>query len=363
MPAKIPRAPAGAHPCTRRTPEPSLEGQRGPLAFDPLAATGVAARRPGPRYPSQPGALCCSPESGVGVPGSVAGGVLSGVSRAIRRRWRRLFGRRQGVLRRRGVRGFLLGAGRHQQERAQAQKQCTAIHRVTSLFGLRFPVGGETTGRWVETRIAGASVPSRARTGVNRRSPGSKLEQKRLLICTAIEPLVSRETRLAAATKFWRRCDARCDRGLGQMPAAGGSHQQRSRHALRNQRRVDHHSHRHQGTPHLARAARRARATSRPNALSLQREWKVRSSISSSSARAVTTIRCRTWRPAFRRDWAPHAAAAMDVNTACTSFLYGLSTATAMIRTGVVRNALVIGAELISPFMDWTDRQRRHSVR
>lgn len=48
--------------------------------------------------------------------------------------------------------------------------------------------------------------------------------------------------------------------------------------------------------------------------------------------------------------------AAMDVNTACTSFLYGLSTATAMIRTGVARNALVIGAELISPFMDWSDR-------
>ncbi len=49
-------------------------------------------------------------------------------------------------------------------------------------------------------------------------------------------------------------------------------------------------------------------------------------------------------------------AASMDVNTACTSFLYGLSTATAMMRTGVVRNALVIGAELISPFMDWSDR-------
>ncbi|MBV8402996.1 MAG: ketoacyl-ACP synthase III [Gammaproteobacteria bacterium] len=51
-----------------------------------------------------------------------------------------------------------------------------------------------------------------------------------------------------------------------------------------------------------------------------------------------------------------HAAAALDLNTACTSFLYGLSTATALIRTGVVRNALVIGAELISPFMDWSDR-------
>jgi 3-oxoacyl-[acyl-carrier-protein] synthase-3 len=50
------------------------------------------------------------------------------------------------------------------------------------------------------------------------------------------------------------------------------------------------------------------------------------------------------------------SAASMDVNTACTSFSYGLSTATALIRTAVVRNALVIGAELISPFMDWSDR-------
>ena len=49
-------------------------------------------------------------------------------------------------------------------------------------------------------------------------------------------------------------------------------------------------------------------------------------------------------------------AAAMDVNTACTSFLYSLSTATAMIRTGVVRNAVVIGVELISPYMDWDNR-------
>lgn len=50
------------------------------------------------------------------------------------------------------------------------------------------------------------------------------------------------------------------------------------------------------------------------------------------------------------------AAAAMDVNTACTSFLYALSTASALIRVGTVRRALVIGAELISPFMDWSDR-------
>ena len=48
--------------------------------------------------------------------------------------------------------------------------------------------------------------------------------------------------------------------------------------------------------------------------------------------------------------------AAMDINTACTSFLYSLSTATALIQTGVVKNALVIGAEVISPFIDWSDR-------
>lgn len=51
-----------------------------------------------------------------------------------------------------------------------------------------------------------------------------------------------------------------------------------------------------------------------------------------------------------------HHAAAFDVNTACTSFMYGLSIATAMIRTGVVRNALVIGVELISRYMDWDNR-------
>jgi len=49
-------------------------------------------------------------------------------------------------------------------------------------------------------------------------------------------------------------------------------------------------------------------------------------------------------------------AAAMDLNTACTSFLYGLSAATALIRTGVVKTALVAGGEVPTPFMDWDDR-------
>lgn len=49
-------------------------------------------------------------------------------------------------------------------------------------------------------------------------------------------------------------------------------------------------------------------------------------------------------------------AACMDVNTACTSGMYSLSTATAMIKSGVVKSALVIGAEVISPIMDWNNR-------
>lgn len=49
-------------------------------------------------------------------------------------------------------------------------------------------------------------------------------------------------------------------------------------------------------------------------------------------------------------------AASIDLNTACTSFCYGLATATGMIRTGVVRNAVVIGVELISRYMDWSNR-------
>src|SRR5436190_7380458 len=49
-------------------------------------------------------------------------------------------------------------------------------------------------------------------------------------------------------------------------------------------------------------------------------------------------------------------AASMDVNTACTSFLYGLSAASAMIGTGAVRTAVVIGVELITPYMDWDNR-------
>jgi 3-oxoacyl-[acyl-carrier-protein] synthase-3 len=49
-------------------------------------------------------------------------------------------------------------------------------------------------------------------------------------------------------------------------------------------------------------------------------------------------------------------AAAMDVVAACSGFLYGLALADSMIRTGQVKNALVIGAEILTQYVDYTDR-------
>ena len=50
-------------------------------------------------------------------------------------------------------------------------------------------------------------------------------------------------------------------------------------------------------------------------------------------------------------------AAAFDLSAGCTGFVYGLSVATDMISAGGYSNALVIGAETLSRFTDWTDRE------
>ena len=49
-------------------------------------------------------------------------------------------------------------------------------------------------------------------------------------------------------------------------------------------------------------------------------------------------------------------AFAFDISAACSGFVYGLETATQFIKTGAVRNALVIGAEVLSRCIDWQDR-------
>jgi 3-oxoacyl-[acyl-carrier-protein] synthase-3 len=49
-------------------------------------------------------------------------------------------------------------------------------------------------------------------------------------------------------------------------------------------------------------------------------------------------------------------AAAFDVQAVCSGFVYGLTVADALLRTGTHRRALIIGAELFSRIMDWNDR-------
>src|SRR6266567_4480440 len=49
-------------------------------------------------------------------------------------------------------------------------------------------------------------------------------------------------------------------------------------------------------------------------------------------------------------------AAAMDIVAACSGFLYGLSIANPMIGSGQIKYALVIGAELLTRYVDYTDR-------
>src|SRR6266851_8574909 len=52
-----------------------------------------------------------------------------------------------------------------------------------------------------------------------------------------------------------------------------------------------------------------------------------------------------------------HKAAAMDLVAACSGFLYGLTVADTMIRTRQSKYALVIGAEILTQYVDYTDRQ------
>ena len=49
-------------------------------------------------------------------------------------------------------------------------------------------------------------------------------------------------------------------------------------------------------------------------------------------------------------------AAAFDLTAACTGMIYGMVTAEQFIKSGMYRNALVIGAETLSKVLDWEDR-------
>lgn len=49
-------------------------------------------------------------------------------------------------------------------------------------------------------------------------------------------------------------------------------------------------------------------------------------------------------------------AVAFDLNAACAGFLFALNSAYAYIEAGIYENALVVGSEVLSKIIDWTDR-------
>lgn len=49
-------------------------------------------------------------------------------------------------------------------------------------------------------------------------------------------------------------------------------------------------------------------------------------------------------------------AAAFDVMAACSGFVFGYATGDAYVRSGLARNVLVVGAELLTRFLDFSDR-------
>ncbi|MBD1940337.1 beta-ketoacyl-ACP synthase III [Microcoleus sp. FACHB-68] len=50
-------------------------------------------------------------------------------------------------------------------------------------------------------------------------------------------------------------------------------------------------------------------------------------------------------------------AVAFDMTAACSGFIFGLVTASQFIRTGTYKNVLLIGADILSRWVDWSDRR------
>jgi 3-oxoacyl-[acyl-carrier-protein] synthase-3 len=49
-------------------------------------------------------------------------------------------------------------------------------------------------------------------------------------------------------------------------------------------------------------------------------------------------------------------AGAFDIGAACAGFIYSLATTSAMLESGAIKTALVVGVDTLTKFVDWTDR-------
>ncbi len=83
------------------------------------------------------------------------------------------------------------------------------------------------------------------------------------------------------------------------------------------------------------------------------------------SPRDVDAVICATMTPdhyipatacLIQAELGASRAMAFDLEAACTGFLYGLAVARGLIVSGAAKTVLLIGAETMSRFIDWTDR-------
>ena len=74
----------------------------------------------------------------------------------------------------------------------------------------------------------------------------------------------------------------------------------------------------------------------------------------------VATITPNTLTPAtacyVQHELGAHQAVAFDISAACSGFLYAMRLAERMISGGTCKNALILGAEKLSAFVNWDDR-------
>ncbi len=74
----------------------------------------------------------------------------------------------------------------------------------------------------------------------------------------------------------------------------------------------------------------------------------------------VATITPDTLTPAtacyVQANLGAHTAVAFDISAACSGFLYAMKIAQRMISDGAYKNALIVGAEKLSSFINWEDR-------
>ncbi len=59
----------------------------------------------------------------------------------------------------------------------------------------------------------------------------------------------------------------------------------------------------------------------------------------------------------IQADLGAQQAVAFDLTAACSGFVFGLVTAAQFIRTGTYRNVLLIGGDILSRWVDWSDRR------